>query len=111
MVYLVVEPLRENSPLLRERETASSGARRRFDHSAGVGAPQIIDGRGDGMKPATLIDLGALRGVIYTRDRSPARRTYIHFMEDPPRLLCDAQGRQLYVRGGRYRITPRGIEG
>ena len=40
-----------------------------------------------------------------------ARRTYIHFMDDPPRLLCDARGRQLYVQGGSYRITQRGIEG
>jgi hypothetical protein len=58
-----------------------------------------------------LVDLGALRGVVYTKDHGGARRTYIHFMDDPPRLLCDARGRQLYVQGGSYRITQRGIEG
>lgn len=56
-------------------------------------------------------DIGALRGVIYTRGDGAAKRTYVHFMEDPPRLACDAQGRQLYVVGGSYRVTPRGIEG
>jgi len=58
-----------------------------------------------------LVDLGALRGVIYTRDQDGTQRTYIHFMDDPPRLACDARGRQLYVLGGSYRITRRGIEG
>ena len=58
-----------------------------------------------------LVDLGALRGVIYTRDHGGIKRTYIHFMDDPPRLACDPDGRQLYVLGGSYRITRRGIEG
>ena len=55
--------------------------------------------------------MGALRGVVYTKDLGGTKRTYIHFMDDPPRLMCDAQGRQLYVLGGSYRITHRGIEG
>lgn len=65
----------------------------------------------DEMTAETPVDLGALRAVIYTKDGSPCRRTYIHFMEDPPRLMCSADGRQLYVRGGNYRVTHRGIEG
>jgi hypothetical protein len=32
-------------------------------------------------------------------------------MEDPPRLVTDTAGTQLYVVGGRYRVTARGIEG
>jgi len=32
-------------------------------------------------------------------------------METPPLLACDPSGTQLYVVGGRYRITERGIEG
>ena len=55
--------------------------------------------------------MGALRGVVYTKDHGKAKRTFIHFMDDPPRLLCDAKGRQLYVLGGSYRVTRRGIEG
>jgi hypothetical protein len=62
--------------------------------------------------PHLLVDLGRLRGLIYVADRGPAgTRTYVHFMRSRPRLACDPQGRQLYVLGGRYRVTARGIEG
>ena len=63
--------------------------------------------------PAVLVRLGELRGLIYRSDKwNPGRpRTYIHFMDDPPILASDPCGRQLYVLGGSYRITDRGIEG
>jgi hypothetical protein len=63
--------------------------------------------------PKVLVHLGYLRGLIYSSDKGgPShRRTYIHFMETPPRLACDPRGTQLYIVGGRYRVTPRGIEG
>jgi len=74
---------------------------------------RIIRRRCDRMMPKVLVDLGALRGLIYSADRDGCGRvkTFIHFMETPPRLMCDPQGNQLYVIGGRYRITRRGIEG
>jgi hypothetical protein len=74
---------------------------------------RIIRLRCDRMMPRVLVDLGALRGLIYSADRDGCGRvkTFIHFMETPPRLMCDPQGNQLYVIGGRYRITRRGIEG
>jgi hypothetical protein len=74
---------------------------------------RIIRLRYDRMTPKVLVDLGALRGLIYSADRDGCGRvkTFIHFMETPPRLMCDPQGNQLYVIGGRYRITRRGIEG
>ena len=53
------------------------------------------------------MDMGALRGLVYSKD-TEGQRTYIHFMDDPPQLMCDADGRQLYVLGGSYRITQRG---
>jgi hypothetical protein len=63
--------------------------------------------------PKVLVKLGHLRGLIYSSDRgSPmCDRTYIHFMETPPLLVCDPEGKQLYVIGGNYRVTNRGIEG
>jgi hypothetical protein len=63
--------------------------------------------------PRVLVRLGELRGLIYSSDRGShgLSRTYIHFMDMPPHLACDPEGRQLYIVGGRYRITPRGIEG
>ena len=74
---------------------------------------RIIRRRCDRMMPRVLVDLGALRGLIYSADRDGCGRvkTFIHFMETPPRLMCDPRGNQLYVVGGRYRVTRRGIEG
>lgn len=63
--------------------------------------------------PPVVVELGELVGVVYRSDKwQPGRpRTYIHFMEDRPRLVSDVDGTQLYVVGGSYRVTPRGIEG
>jgi hypothetical protein len=63
--------------------------------------------------PKVLVHLGYLRGLIYSSDKGTqgCRRTYIHFMERPPRLTCNPEGTQLYIIGGHYRVTPRGIEG
>jgi hypothetical protein len=63
--------------------------------------------------PVVLVHLGWLQGLIYSSDRgSPGRpRRFIHFLETPARLTCDPLGEQLYVLGGRYRVTHRGIEG
>ena len=63
--------------------------------------------------PRVLVRLGELRGLIYRSDRGQrgCPRTFIHFMERPPALACDPIGRQLYILGGEYRVTRRGIEG
>ncbi len=63
--------------------------------------------------PQVLVKLGQLRGLIYSSDRGEqgCDRTYIHFMETPPLLACDPAGKQLYLLGGNYQVTQRGIEG
>lgn len=64
--------------------------------------------------PRVLVRLGNLRGLIYSSDRAQCGRprTFIHFMESPPPMLaCDPQGEQLFILGGRYRVTRNGIEG
>ncbi len=63
--------------------------------------------------PPVVVGLGTLQGLIYRTDKwSPGvQRNYIHYMEHPPRLVCDPEGRQLYLLGGSYRVTARGIEG
>jgi hypothetical protein len=65
------------------------------------------------LMPAVVVQLGELIGLIYRSDKwqSGSPRTFIHFMEDPPRLVCDPPGTQLYVVGGSYRVSARGIEG
>jgi hypothetical protein len=51
--------------------------------------------------------------LIYRSDRGcrGRPRTFIHFMDRPPLLACNTGGSQLYILGGRYRVTRRGIEG
>lgn len=63
--------------------------------------------------PEVLVQLGELGGLIYRSDKwTPGTvRTYIHFMEDPPRLACNPPGNQLYIVGGSYRVTAKGLEG
>jgi hypothetical protein len=64
-------------------------------------------------RPEVRLQVGRLKGLIYSADRGRRGRprTYVHFMETPPLLTCDPGGRQLYIVGGRYRVTSRGIEG
>jgi hypothetical protein len=91
---------------------AVSSAREGRGPAPVVHAPDASLARAAG-RQRPLTELGELVGVIYRSDRrTPGRaRTYIHFMQDRPRLASDATGRQLYVVGGSYRVTARGIEG
>lgn len=63
--------------------------------------------------PKVLVRVGELRGLIYRSDRgqSGCSRTFVHQLETPAQLACDPAGRQLYILGGNYRVTRRGIEG
>jgi hypothetical protein len=63
--------------------------------------------------PPVVVQLGTLAGLIYRSDKwTPGTaRSYLHMMESTPLLVCDPSGRQLYVLGGNYRVTERGIEG
>ena len=90
-----------------------NGGQTLFRTFHGFPASRVIAARCRRVMPEVLVHLGELRGLIYSSDRGqPGRpRTFIHFMETPPRLACDPAGTQLYLVGGRYRVTPRGIEG
>jgi len=74
---------------------------------------EIVRRRCQRLIPKVLVKVGRLRGLIYSSDRGRPQcdRSYIHFMDDPPLLVCDPQGKQLYIVGGNYRVTHRGIEG
>lgn len=68
--------------------------------------------------PPVVVDLGELVGIIYRSDKGQLGKgkpgqpqAYIHFMQAPPRLVSSIEGTQLYIVGGSYRITQRGIEG
>jgi hypothetical protein len=58
--------------------------------------------------------VGELRGVIYRTRRVPgeAPKNYVHFFQHrPPLLVTNPMGTRLYIMGGQYRVTPRGIAG
>ena len=63
--------------------------------------------------PSVVVELGDLLGLIYRTDKGGAghARAYIHRLENPPQLLSNVEGTQLYILGGSYRVTSRGIEG
>ena len=63
--------------------------------------------------PRILTPLGQLKGLIYSSDRGQCGRprTFVHFMETPPLLASNPGGTQLYILGGRYRVTRKGIVG
>jgi hypothetical protein len=64
------------------------------------------------LMPPVVLEIGRLAGLVYRSSKWVGRpRTYIHFMNDPPRLVSDVTGRRLFIVGGSYRVTPRGIEG
>jgi hypothetical protein len=88
-------------------------ARQLFERFHSFAPPQILRRPCRRLIPNVLVKLGQLRGVIYSSDKEQCGRprTFIHFMETPPLLASDADGKQLYIVGGKYRVTSRGIEG
>jgi len=63
--------------------------------------------------PPVVVDLGELVGLMYRSDKGQPGKplTYIHQMENSPRLVSNIEGTQLYIVGGNYRVTSQGIEG
>jgi hypothetical protein len=88
-------------------------ARSLFERFHCYPSPQLIRQSCHRLMPSVLVRLGELRGLIYRaeRGRRGCPQTFIHFLGEPAQLACDPQGRQLYILGGRYRVTSRGIEG
>jgi hypothetical protein len=61
-----------------------------------------------------LKPVGELRGVIYRASRTPgeAPKNYVHFFQGRlPMLVTNPTGTRLYIIGGQYHVTQRGIEG
>jgi hypothetical protein len=88
-------------------------ARRLFEVFHSFAPPHIFRQPCRRELPRVLVKLGELRGLIYSSDKEQCGRprTFIHFMETPPLLACDATGKQLHIIGGNYCVTSRGIEG
>jgi hypothetical protein len=84
-----------------------------YDLFTGAAPDRILKSQTQRTIPPVVVELGDLLGVIYRSSKGgdAQPRAYIHFMEDPPLLTTNVQGDQLYVLGGSYRVTSRGIEG
>lgn len=93
--------------------TQVHGARRLFQRFTSHPADQAAVVRASRVIPPVVVGLGELVGLIYRSDKweRGAPKTYIHFMERRPLLAADPRGRQLFIVGGHYRVTERGIEG
>jgi hypothetical protein len=63
-------------------------------------------------KPVTGWEMGPVVGIAYQAKRDGQTKEYFHeFRKDArPRLVSQDDGRQLYIDGGRYKVTDRGIE-
>lgn len=57
-------------------------------------------------------EMGPMVGVAYEAVRDGVRQQYFHEFKPSarPRLVAQDDGRKLYIEGGRYRVTDRGIE-
>ena len=79
----------------------------------GFGPSRVMKVHHSRVIPPVVVALGELVGLIYRSDKGQPGQplTYIHRMENPPRLVSNIDGTQLYVVGGSYRVTPQGIEG
>ena len=114
MSYIVTTEIRMRP---RRRQELSPdcmrAAERRFRLFHCFAPGQVVRAHCRRLIPKVLVHLGSLRGLIYSSDKQTPKqqRTYIHFMKTPARLACNPEGTQLYIIGGRYRVTPRGIEG
>ncbi len=84
-----------------------------YEQFNGYLPPGVETVRHPRVMPPLVVELGTLVGVIYRSDKGQPGQplTYIHRMENPPRLVCNTEGTQLYIVGGSYRVTARGIEG
>ena len=84
---------------------------RRFNR---FGASRVVKVKHPRVMPPVVVELGPLAGLIYRSNKGePGQkpRTYIHIMEQPPRLVSNVEGTQLYIVGGNYRVSRRGVEG
>lgn len=98
------------APALDPLGTAAGRLFRRFHARP---ADQVVVRRYPRVTPPIVTRIGSLRALVYRSDKwTPGlERNFIHFLADPPELVCDPSGTRLFIVGGSYRVTDRGIEG
>ena len=113
MAYILSIPFGERADALPGCDSSFKTAQELFERFHSFAPPTTLRRRCPRLMPKVLVNLGELRGLIYRSDKEQCGRprTFIHFMETSPLLTCDPEGKQLYIVGGNYRVTSRGIEG
>lgn len=113
MAYILSTRFQERIDLVQRCDASLKTARQLFERFHSFAPPRILRQHCRRVVPKVLVNLGELKGLIYSSDKEQCGRprTFIHFMESPPLLASDVRGRQLYIVGGNYRVTSRGIEG
>ena len=113
MAYFVSIAMRKPSGTVQRADPSLKTAQQLFERFHSFAPPKTLRRRCSRLLPRVLVNLGELRGLIYSSDKEQCGRprTFIHFMETPPLLASDPKGKQLYIIGGNYRVTSRGIEG
>jgi hypothetical protein len=113
VAYILSIPFRERAEAVQGCDSCLKTAQKLFEQFHSFAPPKTLRRRCPRLMPKVLVNLGELRGLIYRSDKEQCGRprTFIHFMESPPLLASDPDGKQLYIVGGNYRVTSRGIEG
>ncbi len=62
--------------------------------------------------PRVLLTIGECTGIMYRTNRGGQVDQYLHRFQKSsrPTLCCSSDGKTLYLLGGAYRVTDRGIE-
>jgi hypothetical protein len=96
--------------LPRQDDRQATTLYQKFNGFAPTGVRTVRHSR---LMPPVVVQLGKLTGLIYRSDKyKPSEpSTYIHFLDAPAILASNPEGTQLYVVGGDYQVTARGIEG
>lgn len=61
--------------------------------------------------PKVAVNIGVVDGILYTTVRDGVREKYIHKFHpsDKPLFVVSPEGKRLFMIGGRYDFTERGI--
>lgn len=86
-------------------------AKRAYENFRGFSPTEVVHARLPD-KPVTAYHMGDVEGIMYRTERDGETQRYMHKFKDDagPSLCVQDDGSQLYLTGGNYRVTERGIE-
>lgn len=78
-------------------------------HGREADANEIVDI--NGQMPATCLLVGEMDGIIYRTAEEPKGHIHRFTKTSRPLVWVTADGRQMFITGGKYRFTDRGFMG